>query len=543
MSALVPAEAAPSLLAPLTDAAGGSVLTRLRNFTAQSGVRRMLPWFVGVAALGGAALMWTTLSPSPQRTLYAQLDDSSRAAVVDSLDKAKIAYSIDRDTGALSVAESDYYKAKMLVASNNAVATPQSGDQLLDSLPIGASRTLEGERLREAREHDLVLTIMQIDGVQGARVHLAEPERSVFVRDDSPPSASVMVRLAQGRHLSDSQVQAIVNLVASSVPGLTNDAVRVIDQSGQLLTAKADGSGDRIKLQGEMEDKLRTQVSALLTPMLGQDNFSTQIQVDLDLDQVTSAHESYNKDGALRSETSQASQQAAQATAAGIPGALSNSPPPAATPSSGPPAPAASASGAAPVASDTSSAKTYELGREVQVSNAAPGKIKRLTVAVAVSSAAKGGSKPADIAQIQQLVSAAVGANPARGDQVAVVVRSFDPGVAEKTPFYEAAWFAPLVRALTVLGAVLMVLLLAVRPLLKLLKPAPKPALLSDSTSGAAATFSAAVMAAPTIDPDTGRADRDMLSRKVGIAQRLAADKPDRAASALKQMLAQPVEQ
>ena len=129
----------------------------------------------------------------------------------------------------------------MLVASDNALATPESGDQLLNSLPIGASRTLEGERLREAREHDLMLTIMQIDGVEGARVHLAEPENSVFVRENTPPSASVMIRLAHGRHLTDSQVQAITNLVASSVPGLSPDAVRVVDQAGQLLTGHDGG--------------------------------------------------------------------------------------------------------------------------------------------------------------------------------------------------------------------------------------------------------------------------------------------------------------
>jgi flagellar M-ring protein FliF len=535
------AASAPSLLTPLTDPAGGNALARLRTFGGQPGVRRMLPWFIGLAVVGGAALAWTELTPAPQRTLYAELADGERASVVGALDKANIAYRIDRDTGALSVSESDYYRARMLVASDNAIATPESGDQLLNSLPIGASRTLEGERLREAREHDLMLTIMQIDGIEGARVHLAEPERSVFVREDTPPSASVMVRLARGRHLSDSQVQAIVNLVASSVSGLAADAVRVVDQSGRLLTAKNRADGDRFEFQARMEDKLRGQVEQLLTPMLGQGNFSTEIQVDLDLDQVTAARESYDKQGAVRSESAQASQAVVPQPAVGIPGTLSNSPPPSATPKAGPPVPTTPASDMpTPMSSDSSSSRTYELGREVQVSQAAPGKVKRLTVAVAVSSAVRG-SKPADIAQLQQLVSAAVGANPARGDQVAIVFRSFQPGIPERTPFYEATWFAPLVRALTALGAILLVLLLAVRPLLKLLRPAAPPQ--SDDTVEAAARDAekvATLIAAPAINPETGRADREALNRKVGIAQRLAADKPDRAASALRQMLAQP---
>ena len=164
-------------------------------------------------------------------------------------------------------------------------------------------RSLEGERLLAARERELELTIMQIDGVEAVRVHLAEPEKSVFVRDNAAPTASVMVKLARGRQLADSQVSAIVNLVAGSVPSLVVDAVKVIDQHGRLLSSAKDGDTDRLDLQSRMEEKLRTQVSQLLTPMLGEGNFSSEIQVDLDMDQLTSARESYDKQGVVRSET------------------------------------------------------------------------------------------------------------------------------------------------------------------------------------------------------------------------------------------------
>jgi flagellar M-ring protein FliF len=203
MSELVPAaplrvQPQASLLAPLTDPAGGDAMSRLRGFAAQGPVKRMLPWFLGVSALGAVALTWSALAPAPQRTLYSELSDSERAGVVDALDKASIPYKINNETGALTVNEDDLYHARMLVASNGALATPQSGDDLLDKLPMGASRELEGERLRSAREHDLQLTIREIDGVEAVRVHLAEGEKSVFVRDNLPPSASVMVRLAGG---------------------------------------------------------------------------------------------------------------------------------------------------------------------------------------------------------------------------------------------------------------------------------------------------------------------------------------------------------
>ena len=209
MSDLVPvAPGATSLLAPLRDPAGAPLLTRLGAFAAQPPVRKALPWFAGLAGAGLLALTWATLAPAPQRVLYSSLDDGERADVAAALDKASIGYSIDNGTGALTVDEDDLYKARMVVASNGALAAPESGEQLLDSLPMGASRTLEGDRLRAAQERDLMLTIKEIDGVEAVRVHLAQPERSVFVRDEAAPTASVMVRMAQGRQLSDSQVTA-----------------------------------------------------------------------------------------------------------------------------------------------------------------------------------------------------------------------------------------------------------------------------------------------------------------------------------------------
>ncbi|MBN8935348.1 MAG: hypothetical protein J0I13_03350, partial [Rhizobiales bacterium] len=198
-------------LAILSDPAGGSVFNRLRKLSAQPAVRKAIPWFGGVAAIGALALTYSVLSPAPQRTLYGQLDDSQRASVVAALDKASIPYKIDNGSGALTVNEEDLYRARMVVASDGALATPQSGVELLDSLPLGASRTMEGERLKAARERELELTIKEIDGVEAVRVHLAQPEQSVFVRESSPPSASVMVRLAQGRQLSGAQVTAVAN--------------------------------------------------------------------------------------------------------------------------------------------------------------------------------------------------------------------------------------------------------------------------------------------------------------------------------------------
>lgn len=543
MADLVPAADPPapsqSLLAPFTDPAGGPALTRLGSFARQGPVRRALPWFTGVAALGVAALTWAMLSSAPQRVLYSELNDAERAAVVESLDKAGIAYAIDRTSGTLTVGEDDLYKARMLVASDGALARPDTGPAALDAMPLGASRTLEGERLRAARERELMLTIQQIDGVESVRVHLAQAERSVFVRDNIAPSASVMLRLARGRTLSDSQVRAVVNLVSGSVPGLTPDRVRVVDQHGRLISEAKSQDSDRLELQARMEEKLRMQVAALLTPMLGEGNFTSEIQVDIDMDEVTSARETYDKDGGVvRTETTAESTSAGQAPAIGVPGALSNTPPPPPDAVPGPPQGQPAANGAAPVNGEASSSRTYELNREVAVSNRGPGQVRRVSVAVAISGAAMKGARAADIEQVKSLVSAAVGADPRRGDQVAVVVRKFEAAQIEALPFWEAPWFAMLVRNGVALLAVLMVLLLGVRPLVRALTRdlAPRPA--ADPEATPAGAEPERIAFEPVVpDPRTGKVDAQALSRQVGMAQRLVAEKPEAAVHALRQML------
>jgi flagellar M-ring protein FliF len=565
-----PAAPAPSLslFAPLTDPAGGGMLSRTGAFLGQPPVRRVLPWFAGVSAAGLTALLWMAMAPAPQRVLYSDLSDSERAQVVAALDKASIAYTIDNATGAVTVGENDLYKARMVAASDGALATPETGAQMLDKLPMGASRTLEGTRLLAARERELELTVMQIDGVEAVRVHLAEPEKSVFVRDNAAPTASVMVKLARGRQLADSQVSAIVNLVAGSVPSLSVDAVKVIDQHGRLLSSAKSGDTDRLDLQSRMEEKLRSQVSQLLTPMLGEGNFSSEIQVDLDMDQLTSARESYDKQGVVRSETQSASQTPGAGTASGVPGVLSNTPPPPTTAQPGAPG-AAPTPGASPTPAatpaangETSSARTYELGREVAVTNQTPGKIKRLSVAVALSGAIMAKAKPAEIDQIKQLVTAAVGADPARGDQVAVVVRNFSPVAVTPPAFWETPWFAMIVRNVVALLAVLLTLLLGVRPLIKALKRDPAPVIVKDSEEAAAARDGENAEGdedgedgadspvrrrrkkiqriEPIIDPETGEIDPDALSRQVGVAQRIVVEQPDNALNALRQLLNEP---
>jgi len=539
MNDLVPAPAGgaaartATLLAPLRDPSAGSALERVRAFAAQPPVRKALPWFAGAAGIGLLAITWAALSPAPQRVLYSSLGDAERAEVAAALDKASIGYTIDNATGALTVDEGDLYRARMLVASEGALAAPESGSELLDSLPMGASRTLEGDRLRAAQERELTLTIMEIDGVEAVRVHLARPERSVFVREDAPPSASVMLRMARGRQLGDSQVSAIANLVAASVPGLAIDAVRIVDQHGRLLSQPDSADSDGLELQSRMESKLRSQVSQLLTPMLGEGNFSSEIQIELDMNEVTSARESYDKEGAIRRETQQESQTLG-AGAVGVPGVLSNTPPADAEAQPGAPVGEPAAAPQRPTTGESSATRTYELGREVAVSNSTPGSIKRLSVAVALSKEAMQGTSAAELKKLEELIGAAVGADIERGDQVAVIVRPFEVSVMEALPFWETPWFATILRNAVALLAVLLVLLLGVRPLLKAVSGRKNREQDGEEEEGQASPRPArqTVIRAGELG-----SERDRLAAQIELAQRIVREKPDDALLALRRML------
>jgi flagellar M-ring protein FliF len=531
----VPTEPAglPSVPAPAATGWRTMLPPPVAGFMAQPALARALPALAGVGALAAAAGLWMAISSGPSRVLYASLTDAERAKVVETLEGGGIAYDIDPGTGALSVSENDLYRAKMLVASNAGIAAPEGAEQLLDSMPLGTSRTLEGERLRLARERELMLTIKEIDGIESVRVHLATPDRSVFVRDTNPPSASVMVRLASGRSLSSDQVAAIVNLVAASVPGMNPDAVRVVDQNGRLLSDPENPQGEGLTLQREHEAKLREQLDALLLPLLGEGNFSAQVQVELDRNEVTSARETYQKDGVVRTESQRNSTRTGTAPAGGVPGVAANTPPPQAQLVNGAPQPAAPAA-TPPTDTETATDRSYELGREVAVTTAGPGSLTKLSVAVAVSDAALKKAAPMTAQQLEALVSAAVGANAQRGDMVKVVVSKFEPSNLEAPAFYEQPWFAMLVRYGAALIAVLLVLLLAVRPLIGKSKGKGEnvPPALTDETEAetAVAMREAANSGVPLGD----------LPRQVELARRLAVRQPERAVEALQRMLDAP---
>ncbi|MFN3944670.1 MAG: flagellar basal-body MS-ring/collar protein FliF [Allosphingosinicella sp.] len=458
------------------------VLRGVRSFTAQPAVAKSMPALGLVALLGLAAIIWMAFSAPPARTLFSGLADEEKAAVVDALRAAGVSHQIDRTTGAVSVSETDYHQARMLLAAQGLPKSGPDGNEVMNSLPLGASRAVETERLRSAREVDLARTIEGIDVVQSARVHLAVQPPSVFLRDRVAPAASVMLTLVNGRTLGDGQVQAIVHLVASSVPGLSPDGVSVVDQNGRLLSR--DGSGlsgasDRqVAMQSAVEERYRRALSSLLTPILGAGNFTAEVHADLDFSEVQATREGFPQEAStLRTEegsvTADGGASAADRPAAGIPGALANEAPPAAqvaaapdgtlTPET-PGAPAAQAGGRR----TENYVRNFAVGREVSVTRRQPGEVKRLSVAVAIKTP-EGGQAPsvAELKALEDLVKGAIGFSQGRGDTVAISARAFAPAEAAPESWWEASWIAPLARNLTALALAALLVFGVGRPLLK----------------------------------------------------------------------------
>lgn len=445
----------------------------LAGFTQQPAVKRALP-ALGMAGVGVLAFgAWWMLQSPAQAPLFSALAEADKAAVAEALTASGIPYAIDRSTGVLTVNEEQLYNARMLLAGQGLPKAAPGGDSVLAALPMGTSRAVEGETLRSARSADLARTIEAIDAVKSARVHLAISEPSVFVRESVAPQASVMLTLQPGRTLSEAQVRAIRHLVAASVPGLAPDQVSVVDQSGALLSQKDSGGDSKaFQLQMQIEDRYRQAIVALLGPMFGRENFTTEVHADLDFSESQSTRETYPKDDkALRREEGNRSNTASlNAPAVGIPGALANQPPQATEATTTAPTDSAAAGGSGSQNAETY-ARSFDVGREISVTHQPEGRVARVSAAVALRNVA--GAKPltaAEIAKVESLVKGAIGFNAGRGDVVAISSRAFVEGTTEQISFWEQPWFMPMLRQAGGLLVALLVLLFLGRPLLRSLK-------------------------------------------------------------------------
>jgi flagellar M-ring protein FliF len=529
-------EALPSPISALPAAIGGPLARARANPLVR---RAALPAAIvtGIAAVG---LGWLLLAEPTRAPLYSALPDGDKAAVVAALQEQGLPVALDPASGAVLLPPDDHARARMLLAAQGLPRAAPGGADLLADLPLGASRALEGARLKSAQERELARSIESLQGVEAARVIIAIPEASPFVRDRAPVTASVTVTLASGRTLSEAQSRAIVHLVAGAVPGLSPDRVAIADQTGRLLSGEPgqEESADdrRLAIQARMEARARDAILALLGPMLGPDKVSAQVAIELDFAAREAAREHFDRDGALRSESTQRAT-AAEPRAIGIPGALSNTVPAAATVSATPPP--AVATGPT-VSSTTSEAATrnYELGRSVEVTSNQGGQVRRLTAAVAIAAEALGppAGRAAALREIEALVAGAVGADPARGDKVTVAAKPFAAPRETQVPLWRepvivesSKWLA---AALVVIGLMLFLVRPLVRPLAaRLAKPGSAEARVLAGPDGQPVALEGNAAPGPPIDYQEKLTQARLLAatdtaRATAVARRLLAEAP-----------------
>jgi flagellar M-ring protein FliF len=435
-----------------------------------------------------AVLLWA--NKTEYARLFSNLEEKEAGEIVEALQKLNIEHQIDPTTGAVLVPAGQVHAVRLKLAGMGLPRESGAGFEILEKQSdFGASQMMEGARYQRALEGEIARSIATIRNVKSARVHLALPKESVFVRHPRKPSASVIVELHSGRGLEPGQVEAIVHLVASSVPQLEPGQVTVVDQRGHLLNAKDNGgelylNAKQFDYKKQVEEHLIERIENILSPVVGRDGIRTQVSAEIDFTVTERTQEVYNPDlPALRSEQTSEEQSKGSAVQ-GVPGALSNQPPPAGiAPETIGTAPndQAGQKPEPPLSTSKSATRNYELDKTISHSRLATGVIRRITAAVVVDyqHVPQGDHgitlqpySEEDLTRFADLVKEAVGYDAARGDRVTVTNAAFrtETESLQAAPVWEQDWFWPLVKqagaALVVLALVLGVLRPAVKGLI-----------------------------------------------------------------------------
>lgn len=458
---------------------GGNMLTSLKTVTAQPGFQRALPTIIAALAvvLGLAAYLY--MQEPARTTLYASLPEADKANVVDALTNAGITVSLDPATGDVLVPVGDYHRSRMSLAAQGLPSSAPEGYAALNDIPMGTSRSVEMVRLKQAQEIELARSINEISAVQAARVHLALPERSAFVRHQEPPTASVFLQLASGRRLDEGQVEAIVNLVSTSVAGLARENVTVIDQTGRLLSKSLDDpasilSDTQLQHRMRLEGIYRSRIESLVTPIVGPGNVNAQVNIEIDFTRSEVMEERVDPEGtALRSEQNTLDV-AANAEARGVPGATANTAPTEGEITDG----LAGAGGTSQTENRSSSElRNYEVSRRVSTTMAPSNRIIKIDAALLlrtqmVIDPETGLEQPQNmlpetLADIERLVSSAVGLNPARGDTLTVTAKPFVSTLeGVSISWFQTDWIEQLAKQFVTVLLLAVITLGVIRPLL-----------------------------------------------------------------------------
>jgi flagellar M-ring protein FliF len=470
----------------------GGLRERFNEMPAARKMIAMVMVAVIIAAVVGS-LLWSR-EPA-YRILFSNLPDKDGGAVVQSLEQLKIPYKLD--AGTISVPADKIYDIRLKLAAQGLPKAANTGFELIDNQKFGVSQFAEQVNYQRAVEGELVRSIESISSVEKARVHLATPKQTVFLRDQQKPSASIVLTLHPGRTLDGGQIAGIIHLVSSSIPGLPVSNVTVVDQDGNLLSRSADlmnkGTLDQRQLQyvNLVERGFVERLETILAPIVGKGNVRAEVTAQIDFSEVEQTSETFKPNSppnaaAIRSQQSlEQSGRSSEDAAMGVPGALSNQPPGAATaPITAPVASAASGVVATAATNLRKEGTTnFEVDKTIQHVRQSVGNVKRLSAAVVLNYKAgkdKDGKlsyvpfTPAEMTQINNLVREAIGFNKERGDSVNVVNAAFAESMPlEEKPLQDRALSyvqsngPDVLKAFVILVAVFYLLFFIVRPLMK----------------------------------------------------------------------------
>ena len=477
----------------------GSLVSQVSRMYSQPAFQRSLPTFVAlaVAVVGLGAYLWFQ-HPS-RTTLYAGLPEAEKSRVLEALTNSGVSVTLDPVTGDVLVPTQNYHSSRMTLAAQGLPATAATGYEQLDSIQMGSSRSVEAARLKQSQELELARSISEIDMVLSARVHLALPDKEVFVRQQAEPTASVFLQLARGRSLGRSKVDAITHLVSASIPNLSKENVSVVDQNGNLLSSsngsvEARLSDAQLEHRIRLEDIYRNRIKSLLTPIVGAGNINAQINLDIDFTRSEVTEEVVDPNGnALRSEQN-SSDKTMAAEAKGIPGAVANTPPAPADLNT-----ARSAGGDAGGelrSQSTSEVKNYEVSRTVSSTVNPTNIIRKINAAVLVRERTIVDPETGlpttqkmtegELLQIEKLVADAVGIDKERGDSLTVSSAPFMDELTDAVilQWYEKPYMRSIINQAGFVLILAIVILGVVRPLLnRVLIPVLVPGMSGTSDS------------------------------------------------------------
>ncbi len=443
-------------------AENNSASTLVRSLGQLSGQQKM-GLIMAVAALVAVAVgMWLWGSTPDYRVLYSNLSDRDGGAIIDSLQQMNVPYKFAEGGGALLVPANQVHEMRLRLASQGLPKGGTVGFELMENQKFGTSEFLEQVNYKRALEGELARSVQTLASVQSARIHLAIPKTTVFVKDQQSPSASVVLALYPGRTLDAGQVNAVVHLISSSVPNMPAKNVTVVDQSGTLLSAPSEnGNGvldaSQLKYVHQVEQDFGKRIEDMVAPLVGARNVRAQVTADIDFTQAEQTAETYkpnqppNQAAVVSQQTLETSSPAGSQQGTGIPGALTNQPPvPATAPLTAPPpatppaaaknAPAAPAPTAATTLQETLSTRkesttNFQVDRTISHTKLPVGTIRRLSVAVVLNnrtitdSAGKVSTRPlsdSEKAQVTTLVKDSVGFDEKRGDTLSLLNSPFD---------------------------------------------------------------------------------------------------------------------